>query len=64
MITPAVWKASFQVNTTDAGPSGSNQFQGRVAADADGGFYVFWTDASGTTPSSNGSLPSGAGKRW
>src|SRR5436305_26323 len=44
MITPALLKAPFQVNTTDGGLT---QFHGRVAAAPDGTYYAAWVDLSG-----------------
>jgi hypothetical protein len=41
--TPTRWKAQSQVNTTDGGFA---QFEGEVAASADGGYFVVWTDSS------------------
>ena len=43
MITPAAWKAPFQVNTTQT----NTQFEGNLAAAADGSYYALWTDLSG-----------------
>src|SRR4051794_22783984 len=41
MITPTVWKAPFQVNTTDGGTA---QFQGKVIGASDGSYYAVWYD--------------------
>jgi hypothetical protein len=42
MITPSIWRSSYQVNTTITGPQ---QF-GQVAAAPDGSYYSVWNDGS------------------
>jgi Ca2+-binding RTX toxin-like protein len=43
-ITPTLWKAQTQVNTTDPGAQSS----GRIVSLPDGGYVVVWIDPSGT----------------
>jgi hypothetical protein len=43
MITPAVWKAPYLVNTTTTG----DQYSGQVIGALDGSFYSVWVDSNG-----------------
>ena len=55
-ITPTVWQAETQVNTADAGPLGQAQLQPDIVALTNGGFYIAWTDASGTYNPAGGAI--------
>jgi hypothetical protein len=47
MITPALWKAAYQVPVTRPPSPGETQYLGTVAGAADGSYTAVWTDLNG-----------------